>query len=120
MSVRAAQGSGTAVRCLFMLIIIYLVIGLVVYAASYGEPHGFSLTFFLVVILWPGALIWWSLYGIVWAIAGILMFLTHIVTLACSFLIEQRVSGYRNIVMALHGWRSLCFGDRGLGATGAR
>ncbi len=64
MNARTAQRTGTAAGCLTVLIIFYLVIGLVVYAASYGEPAGFSLTLFLVVILWPGALIWWSLYWI--------------------------------------------------------
>ncbi|MGH1484505.1 MAG: hypothetical protein ACRBM6_38600 [Geminicoccales bacterium] len=74
MSARVTQNACTASGCFSLLIIVYLVIGLVVYAAAYGEPAGFSLTVFLVVILWPGFLIWWA---IPWIFFGI------VIVLAC-------------------------------------
>lgn len=72
MSARVTQNACTAGGCFSLLIIAYLVIGLVVYAAGYGEPQGFTLTLFLIVILWPGFLIWWSL---TWIFYGIVIFL---------------------------------------------
>ncbi len=71
----ATAVQGRSAGCLLLLLIAYLVIGLVVYAAAYGEPSGFTLTLFLVVILWPCALFWWSLPWILYTV--ILLFAAY-------------------------------------------
>lgn len=57
----------------FVGLFIYLLIGCAIYLIAYGEPQGFGLSLVVVAVLWPFALIWWSLYWIACAIALVLM-----------------------------------------------
>lgn len=53
-------------------IVFYLAIGGGVYIWAYGEPTAITMKLFVVMVAWPAALVWWSLWWIgVMTIIGI-------------------------------------------------
>ena len=54
--------------CLATVACLYLAMGGGVYLIAYGEPSGFPLSLAVVLVAWPLALVWWSLW---WILVGV-------------------------------------------------